>query len=588
MKTPIQLLTLLFLLILNLSASATTPLPTEQAFTLSTKFFGNDTIVLTWNIAPDHYLYKDRISFKIIEPNSANIGAILMPNGQLHENELFDKYETYSNRITIPIPIINLDPKETLLAATYQGCAKSGYCYPPTTQIFNISLNNHTITPVATTRAILPTRNADQEQRYITLLSSHYLITILLGFLGFGILLSFTPCVLPMLPILSGIILGHKKTMSTAKACRLSSVYVLSMALTYAAAGMLVGFIGNSVQTLFQQTWILILSSVIFVLLALSFFGFYQLKLPAKLEMYLSNISRKQKAGHYLGVAIMGCLATLIISPCVTPALVGVLGYIGQTGDMALGGMALFAMGLGMGIPLIIVGTTGGKLLPKAGRWMQTLEHCFGVFFLGMAIWILDRVLPPHIIIMLYATLLVVSSVYMGVFSTASSGWSKLWKGLGLVFFIYGVLLFVGATQGNTHLFQPLRSAPSGSVTHEEKDLFTRVSNLSQLKEKLDAATAQGKPVLLDFYADWCISCKEMAQTTFKDPNIIKALSNFSVLQVDMTQNNAEDNALMHAFNVIAPPTLIFFGKDGQQLKGATLVGKINTAELVAHLEKIQ
>lgn len=576
----------LLLLFLSLSALAIKPLPADQAFTLSTKFFGEDTVVITWHIAPNHYLYKDRISFEVIEPKDASIGTILMPNGQTHENELFDKYETYSNRITIPVPIIDINPEKTLLSVTYQGCAKSGYCYPPTTQVFNISLDHHTITPLAAPPKYKDT--GDQEEHYIHLLSGHHLITILFAFLGFGVLLSFTPCCLPMLPVLSGIILGHKERMTAGKACRLSSVYVLSMALTYAVAGMLVGFIGGSVQAMFQKTWILVLFSSLFVLLALSFFGLYQLKLPEKLETRLADVSQKQKAGHYLGVAVMGCLATLILSPCVTPALVGILGYIGQTGDIVLGGSALFAMGLGMGIPLIIVGTTGGKLLPKTGPWMQTLEFCFGVFFLGMAIWILDRVLPASIIMMLYATLMIVSAIYMGVFSSEQSGWGKLWKGLGWVLFVCGILLIIGAAQGNTYLFQPLRHDIHISAGHEQKNLFVKVSNVNQLKQKLKAASAQEKPVLLDFYADWCIACKEMEQTTFKDPAVIKMLSsNFVVLRVDVTQNSAEDNKLMQQFGVVAPPTLIFFGQDGRLLKGASLVGKVSASNLVTHLKKI-
>jgi thiol:disulfide interchange protein DsbD len=594
-RTLIQYLFTLLLLCFSLSTLAITPLPADKAFTLSTKFFGEDTIVLTWQIAPNHYIYKERIAFKIIEPKNASIGTILMPKGQLQENELLESHEVYGNRITIPVPIIDINPQKTLLSVTYQGCSKSGYCYPPTTQAFNISVDHHTITPLSPPKsgpAAPPAQyngNSEQEERYISLLSGSHLATILLAFFGFGILLSFTPCCLPMLPVLSGIILGHKGKMSTGKAFRLSSVYVLSMALTYAVAGMLIGFIGGSVQAIFQQTWILALFSALFVLLALSFFGLYQLKLPEKLQTHLAELSHKQKAGHYLGVAIMGCLATLILSPCVTPALVGILGYIGQTGNVVLGGSALFAMGLGMGLPLIIVGTTGGKFLPKAGHWMETLEYCFGVFFLAMAIWILDRVLPASIIMMLYAILLIVSAIYMGALSHATSSWGKLWKGVGCVLFVYGVLLMIGMAQGNTDLFQPLRHYTSnGSITAAPKNIFLRVNTSAQLKQELNTAAAQGKPVVLDFYADWCIACKEMEQTTFRDPNVIKMLSSdFVTLQVDVTQNSAEDNKIMQELNVVAPPTLLFFAKDGRLLKGASLVGKTSAADLVKQLNII-
>jgi thiol:disulfide interchange protein DsbD len=590
-KITLRLLTL-SLLLLNITAHAFTPLPVDDAFKVSTKFFGDDTVVVTWNIAPGHYLYKDRATFKLIAPESASIGKILMPNGQLQENVVFGKYEAYSNRVTIPIPIIGVDGKTITLAVSYQGCAEDGYCYPPTTRTFDVNFTTDTITQLPETSVALPpstnTVNDNQEQNYIQLLTDHHLAGILLGFLGFGILLSFTPCVLPMLPILSGIILGHKHTMTTGKAFRLSLVYVISMALTYAVAGILVGFIGGSIQALLQKTWILILFSLVFVLLALSFFGFYQIKLPTKFEEHLANLSHKQKAGHYAGVAIMGCIATLIVSPCVTPALVGVLGYIGQTGDAMLGGLALFTMGIGMGIPLIIMGTAGGKLLPKAGHWMQTLESSFGVVFLLLAIWILERILPGNISMMLYAVVLIVSAIYMGVFTNPTSGWHKLWKGLGLVFLLYGALLLIGAVQGNSNVLQPLQSNNHHANTVAQKPLFTQISNFYELEQNLKKASAEGKPAMLDFYADWCIACKEMEHTTFQDPSVIKALSsNFVVLQIDVTKNTADDQIFMKQFGVVAPPTLVFFDENGNVLKNATLVGKIGANKLVKHLQGI-
>lgn len=586
---------LLSLLLISISAWSASPLPIDQAFSLSAKLFGNDTVVFSWKIAPNHYLYKERFAFKVIQPAHASIGTIILPSGEPHEDEIFGKYEAYRDNVTIPVPIIGSNPQKTILAVSYQGCSADGYCYPPVMQKFNINFAAGTLAvipePAAAAPApVLSSAANSQTQHYISLLTDAHLITILLAFLGFGILLSFTPCVLPMLPILSGIILGHKENMTSYKAFWLSLTYVLSMAITYAIAGILVGFVGRSVQTLFQQPWLLILSSLIFVLLALSFFGFYQLKLPNKLEDFLANLSRKQTGGKYIGVAIMGCLATLIVSPCVTPALVGVLGYIGKTGNATLGGLALFFMGLGMGIPLIFVGTAGGKLLPKAGHWMETLEACFGVLFLGMAILMLDRILPPIVTMILWAALLIISAIYMGALSkTPASGWGKLWKGSGLIFLIYGGLLLVGAAQGNTNVFQPLTNfSAATAATSSQHTLFTRIDNAYQLQKSIALAKAQGKPIMLDFYADWCIACKEMEQTTFKDPTVTKLLStHFVTLQIDITQNNAQDKKFMQQFGVIAPPTLIFINAEGKWLKNLTLVGKMNAADLLTHLKNI-
>lgn len=584
-------LTITFLLAYSLLATAAPsqqPLPADQAFSLSAKLFGNDTVVMQWKMAPGHYLYRERLQVHVLQPANAKIGQILYPPGQPKHDAIFGDYQIYTDTLSLPIPIIHPDPTHTVLTVTYQGCAEDGYCYPPITQQLSINFSVTTVTLAGNNSTSTPAaQNNSQEQRFIDLLSEKHIVTLLLAFFGFGILLSFTPCVLPMVPILSGIIVGHQKTIMAGKTFRLSLVYVLSMALTYAVAGVLIGWAGGSVQTLFQQPWVIVLFSLLFVLLALSFFGLYTLRLPTKFEERIANISRHQKSGHYLGVAIMGCLATLIVSPCVTPALVGVFGYISKTGDAVLGGAALFALGLGMGLPLLAIGVAGGKLLPRAGAWMKTLEHLFGVLFLAVAIWMLERIIPGPVTLLLWATLLISCAVYMGALSpTPTHSWGKLWKGLGLLLLVYGILLVIGSAQGNSNLWQPI--ALHHNATSQADDItITPVKSMAELDAALAQATTKHKPILLDFYASWCVSCQIMERTTYKHPQVQAILANFTVLKADVTRNDAAAKALMQHFQVIAPPTFVIFNARGELLPNLTRVGEMNSQEFSAYLQQV-
>lgn len=597
-----KLLYTILLLLTSLVAAAAdatqSPLPPDRAFALSAQLFGKDTVVLHWKIAPKHYLYRDRLHFKVLKPAHAEVGGILMPMGQPKEDEILGKYEIYPEEVSISVPIINPNLEATTLEVNYQGCSEAGYCYPPTTRQLQINFNDNQIAITSVAAASPATQTAtslsqtsasqlnSQEKPFFDLLDDHHTFTLLLAFLGFGVLLSFTPCVLPMIPILSGIIVGHHKTVLRGKSFRLSLIYVLSMALTYAVAGMLVGWLGGGVQAFFQRPWVIILFSLLFVLLALSFFGLYSLKLPAALEERIANLSRHQKSGHYLGVMIMGCLATLIVSPCVTPALVGVLGYISKTGNALLGGAALFMLGLGMGVPLLLIGLAGGKFLPKAGAWMKIVEYGFGVLFLGVAIWMLDRIIPASLSLMLWSFLLVICAVYLGALSpTPLNGWGKLWKGVGFVILLYGFLLAVGAAQGNGNLLQPLSFSASASQASLSSS-HTTVKNLSELEAALANAKTLKKPVLLDFYADWCVACKEMEASTFKDAKVKNALSQFVVLRADVTANDADNRALMQRFKVIAPPTFLFFDAQGKELHHLTRVGKVEAEEFLEGLRQ--
>ncbi|MFY9975538.1 MAG: protein-disulfide reductase DsbD, partial [Chromatiaceae bacterium] len=431
-----------------------------------------------------------------------------------------------------------------------------------------------------------------EQDRIAEVLRGGNLWLILAAFFGFGLLLAFTPCVFPMIPILSGIIAGQGPAITTRRAFTLSVVYVLAMALTYTVAGVLAGLFGANLQAAFQNPWILSAFALVFVALALSMFGFYDLQLPSSLQSKLADISNRQEGGTLIGVAIMGLLSALIVGPCVAPPLFGALIYISQTGDAVLGGAALFALSLGMGAPLIAIGTSAGKLLPRAGAWMDAVKAVFGVLLLAVAVLLLERILLPSVTMLLWGLLLICSAVYLGALTQpnpGASGWSKLWKGLGIFLLIYGALMLVGAAAGGKDTLQPLRGigvggAPGGDAAHAA---FKRVKTVADLDPELAAATASGKPVMLDFYADWCVACKEMERYTFSDPTVIAEMSRFVLLQADVTANDAEDQALMQGrFGIPGPPALLFFGPSGEELRNYRLVGFTPAAQFAEHLRR--
>jgi len=412
---------------------------------------------------------------------------------------------------------------------------------------------------------------------------------IIAVFFGFGLLLAFTPCVFPMIPILSGIIAGQGAGLTTRKAFVLSLVYVLAMALTYTLVGVLAGLLGANLQAAFQNPWILTAFALVFVGLALSMFGFYELQLPSSLQSKLAELSNRQQGGTLIGVAIMGLLSALIVGPCVAPPLFGALIYIGHTGDALLGGLALFALSLGMGVPLILIGTSVGRYLPRAGAWMNTVKAVFGVALLGVAILMLERLLPPALAMVLWALLLICSAVYMGALNQLQPGanaWFKLWKGLGLVLLIYGALMLIGAAAGGRDTLQPLRGLiPGGGV---EQLGFKRIKSVADLERELAQARSDGQPVLLDFYADWCVSCQEMERYTFSDPSVMAELRRFVRLQADVTANDAEDRALIQGrFGLPGPPAILFFDRAGRELTHFRLVGFKPAEPFARHLRQV-
>ena len=433
---------------------------------------------------------------------------------------------------------------------------------------------------------------SEQDQIAATLASGSLWATLGL-FFGFGLLLALTPCVFPMIPILSGIIAGHGPGISTRKAFWMSLTYVLAMALTYAIAGLLAGLGGANLQAAFQDPLILAFFALVFVALALSMFGFYDLQLPSALQSRIASYSQRQQGGHLIGVAIMGALSALIVGPCVAPPLAGALIFISQTGDALLGFAALFALGLGMGAPLLAIGTSAGKLLPRAGVWMEAVKAVFGVTLLGVAILLLERILPPAVSLLLWGSLLICSAIYLGAITHLppdASGWRKLWQGLGLVLLVYGALMLVGAAAGGKDTLQPLRGinlglgagGPGGAPQGVQ---FKAIKGTAGLERELAAARTSGRPVLLDFYADWCVSCKEMERYTFSDPTVAAEMARFVPLKADVTANDAEDQALMQGrFGIPGPPAMLFFDGQGQERRDRRIVGFMPAAEFAAHL----
>ncbi len=589
-----QIVTLLFCL-LSISAFSMEqkPIKGNQAFQFSVEPTTTDSILAKWDIAPGYYLYKDRFSFEVLAPKEAQLGFILKPIGIEKNDQILGKHYVYEGPLTLSIPILNPTNEPLKLLVHYQGCAKWGFCYPPITKLVSIA-NRHILTAndiqisnyeqsiQTTTSPVTPTAN---NQAYAAkILQDKNSFLSLLIFFGFGILLAFTPCILPIIPILSGIIVDHGHNINTRHAVGLSLFYVLGMALAFAIAGLIVGLLGSSVQAALQTPWVLVLFSLLFVMLALSLFGFYDLKLPQNWQHKVSELSHKQKTGNYIGVAIMGALSTLIVSPCVSAPLVGALAYIGNSGNAVFGGLALFFMGLGMGLPLIIVGASFGKLLPKAGHWMINIKNFFGVLMLGVAIWMLERIIPGPASLALWAILAIVCAIFMGALSpTKDSRWTKLSKGLGLALLIYGFLLLIGAAMGNDDVFQPIKLNPS--IVQTSSLSFQPVTSIASVDASLQQN--QGKLVMLDFYADWCVSCKEMDANAFSNSDVKKLLKKFVLLRANVTANNTADKALEKNYGVIAPPTILFFNKEGEEISSARIVGEMNAQQFLTHVKKI-
>ena len=510
-------------------------LPPEEAFIPSINVEDSTKIVVSFFIQDGYYLYKDKFKFSVAD-ETVSVSSVALPKGEVKDDPLFGKVEVYhGGEISIPIQLsrTNKNAQDFDIETAYQGCAEDGICYPPLKNLLPISLaaaavSNQVETPSKTANPfnsdqLDQTTNSDsapelsESDRIATLLADKPLLISLALFFGFGLALSLTPCVYPMIPILSGILVGQGVNLTTRKSFMLALAYVLGMALTYAVVGVVAGIFGHNLQAIFQNPWILATFAGVFVLLALSMFGFYDIQLPSSIQTRLTNMSNNQERGTLQGAGLMGIFSAIIVGPCVAPPLAGALIYIGQTGNGALGGIALFIMGLGMGVPLLLLGASAGEILPKAGVWMNTIKHVFGVMMLAVAIWLLERVLPAPLILALWGLLLIGSAVYMGAFDTLtelSTGWQRLWKAVGIAMVLYGGLLIIGSASGAKDVFQPLKTltgSRDGSSAEEHEGLeFAPIKGVAGLEAALKLANSQNQPVMLDFYADWCGECIRM------------------------------------------------------------------------------
>lgn len=567
------------------------PLPVDQAFAYSVVAIDANTLRASWNVHPEYYLYHDKF---FIDIKGAEFGDIDFPKGKIKDDEFFGKVEVHKGVFSVDIPLKNIQSSKVSFVAKFQGCWLGGICYPPVEKTTDITLpapdEVSTVETVKTPPKSAPntTTNAplNNTNKIVALLQKDDILWVLASFFGFGLLLSLTPCVFPMIPILSGIIVGQKGEVSTKKALMMSIVFVLAMSVTYSIAGVLAGYFGENLQALFQTPWVLILFSAVFVLLAFSMFGYYEISVPSGLQNKINNISNKQEGGNLIGVAVMGFLSALIVGPCVAPPLAGALIYIGQTGDATLGGLSLFVMSLGMGAPLLLVGA-GVSKLPKAGGWMENIKYVFGILMLAVAIWLLDRIISPYISLILWASLFTLSPMAMGVLNSltnTATAWQRIFKGVGLLVLIYGLLLWGLVARGGGDMLAPLSGYGANVQAENTHIAFEKIKSNDDLNQVLAKTQGNNQVVILDFYADWCIACKELERFVFSDREVVSKMRNVIALQADVTTNDAIDKALMKRFDVIGPPSILFF-KGGVESISQRIVGEIDAQGFLKHLE---
>ncbi len=578
----IRRLILLFLLFSSL-AGAEPLLPASMAFRPEARALDGQTIEVRFAIAKGYYLYRDKFRFSLV-PESAQAGAPLLPDGVEKLDDTFGKVQVYFDEVAIRLPVerAGSGALSLELTVTSQGCAEIGVCYPPQKQTLTVELPESANVPAT----------SDESGRIVRLLKQADLWLLLVSFFGFGLLLSLTPCVFPMVPIISGIIVGTGREghgVSHARGFLLSLAYVLGMATTYALAGVAAGLTGTLLSSFFQNPWALGGFALLFVVLSLSMFGFYELQMPTFLQSKISEETGHIKSHSALAVALMGALSAIMVGPCVAAPLAGALLYIGQTGNALLGGMALFCMALGMGVPLLAVGLSAGTLLPKSGRWMEAVKKAFGVILLGTALWLVSPLLPMAVQLGLWALLLIVPSIFMHALDSLpphATGWHRFWKGIGVVMLISGAACLIGALSGAKDPWRPLAALVVSQQESVRSSLpFELVTSMAELEARL---TTAGKPVMLDFYADWCKTCKEMERDTFSDARVQQKLSGFLLLQADVTDNTEADKALLQRFKLYGPPGIVFFDSTGQEIGDVRVVGYQRAEEFLEVLGAIK
>lgn len=575
-------------------------LPPDQAFRMEWQQPKADRLSLTFEIAEGYYLYRDKFAVNALE-DSVKVGALDFPPSETKDDPEFGEVQIYRGSVALTVPLeVAPRAEPARLQLVWQGCAEDGICYPPIKREITLAepagaspapagLADPVSTAASDAVATAPANAMDETSALAARLDTQSLPLTALWFLMAGLALALTPCVFPMVPILAGIIVGDQARAQPARGLWLATVYVLAMASTYALVGLLAGLFGRNLQAGFQHPAVLTGFSALFVVLALSMFGFFHLQVPAFIQNRVEAASRRQQGGRLLGVAVMGVLSAVIVGPCVAPPLAAALIYLGRSGSPVTGGVALFALGLGMGAPLLLLGASAGRWLPRAGVWMESVKHAFGVIFLGLAIWFLERVVPPATTLALWGVLLIGAAIYLGAVEPlreTASGWQRFFKGIGLSLLCYGVVLLVGAAAGANDPLRPLAplTATRMAVAGPADAGFQAVRGPEGLAAALSAATAAGQPALLDVYADWCIECKRLERNTFAAPEVQAALAGTRLLRADVTASDGTDAALLESLGLVGPPAVLLFSPDGREHRGARLVGYEDPAQFLARL----
>ena len=572
-----------------------------QAFRGQARVLDASTIELRIDVAPDYHLYRERMSVELDGPG-VQIGAVMMPAGKVQFDETFQKnVEVLQGALVIPVPVQKA-VADFRLRINYQGCADKGLCYPPQTAYVSAGVSGGKLervswqaeeafgaaTPAAASLAAPAAAPVSETARVESALKSGSLLTIAGVFLVAGLLLAFTPCVLPMVPILSSIIVGQGAPVSRMRGFTMALAYSLGMAMVYTAFGVVAGLLGEGLAAALQNPWVLGAFALMLATLSLSMFGVFELQMPSFIQSRITETSSRLPGGRFVGVFVMGGLSALIVGPCVAAPLAGALVFISQTRNVVIGGLALFSLAMGMSVPLLLVGVSAGSLLPRAGGWMEGVKTFFGVLLLAVALWIVSPVLPGWALMIVIGTGLLIGAVYLKLFdrlADSAPGRQRLAKGAALVLAVHGTTQVVGALSGGRNPMQPLahlaRGSEAGVGATSKVSEFRRVRSVAELDEVLKTTS---RPVMLDFYADWCVSCKEMEHLTFNDPAVRGRMSNALLLQVDVTANSADDKALLKRFGLFGPPGILFFDTQGNEHADARVIGFLPPQRFAASL----
>ena len=559
------------------------PLPAEQAFKLSAILLDNNMLAVRWLVQPDYYLYKDKISFSF---EKASIENISFPNAVIKNDEFFGEVSVYNTPLEIQIELKNIQKDYVLVTIKHQGCWEGGVCYPPQVDRLEVSLEGSKKAPIPSNEIVTIDENIASEK-----FQQGGLALFIAAFLA-GLALSWTPCVYPMVPILSGIIIGQKEKPSNLNALLMSITFVLSMSVAYGLIGASAGYFGAGInlQAIMQTPWVLFVFSCIFILLSLSMFGFYDIQLPSGIQTRLANISNSQSGGSFVGVSIMGFLSALIVGPCVTPFLATALSYVIAGGSAAKGGASLFAMGLGMGVPLIIICGWGVNALPKAGPWMENVKRVFGFAMIAVALYLLDRILYPLLSLILWALLFTIAPIMLGVFKNLSRSLSLVgivFRLFSILFLVYGLMLWVLVAKGGGDIQQPLDAIIYGDKIEASNTVaFQIIDDETQLDSLILKTKSNEKLLVLKFYAEWCIACKKLERVVFKDSTVNQSLKDSMTYTVDVTKNTQINQSILSRFSLVGPPAILFF-KDGKEIRSQRIIGEVSAKELSNRLNSL-